>query len=136
MLWCIVNGRRARAAAPTGIAASNIEIEGTSVNATTLHAMFGFDLDLKTQLDFAKSETDKKIKELIALEILFLDECSMIDSDAWQAIAEMLSLADHSRRPDVKSDDGDPFGNISVILFGDFKQLPPGFCFLFEFSLS
>ena len=40
MLWCIVNGKKAKAAAPTGIAASNIEIEGTSVNATTLHAMF------------------------------------------------------------------------------------------------
>ena len=27
MLWCIVNGKKAKAAAPTGIAASNVEIE-------------------------------------------------------------------------------------------------------------
>ncbi len=52
MLWCAVNGKKARAAAPTGIAASNIEIEGTSVSATTLHAMFDFDTELTTKHDF------------------------------------------------------------------------------------
>ena len=84
MLWCIVNGKKARAAAPTGIAASNIEIEGTGVSATTLHAMFDFDTELQTKLDFSKS-ANKKIKGLLELEVLFLDECSMIDVDAWLA---------------------------------------------------
>ena len=27
-LWCIVNGKKAQACAPTGIAAANVEIEG------------------------------------------------------------------------------------------------------------
>eukprot|EP00973_Karenia_brevis_P083504 11582138-Karenia_brevis.AAC.1 len=122
MLWCVVHGKKARAATPTGIAASNIEIEGTSVSATTLHAMFDFDTELTTKLDFAKGRSNKKIKELLELEVLFLDEISMIDSDAWLAMSEMLSLADHSRRPDANAD-GDPFGNIALVLFGDFKQL-------------
>ena len=80
MLWCVINGKKARAAAPTGIAASNIEIEGTSVSATTLHAMFDFDTELTTKLDFAKGESNKKVKELLELDVLFLDEISMIDA--------------------------------------------------------
>jgi hypothetical protein len=124
MLWCIVNGKKARAACPTGIAASNIEIEGVSVSATTLHAMFDFDTDFATKLDFSKGLANKKIKELLELEVLFLDEISMIDAEAWEAMAEMLSLADHSRRPDAPAD-GDRFGNIALVLLGDYKQLPP-----------
>eukprot|EP00973_Karenia_brevis_P005517 750854-Karenia_brevis.AAC.1 len=37
-LWCLVHGKHCKAAAPTGIAAANVEIEGTDVTATTLHA--------------------------------------------------------------------------------------------------
>ena len=39
-LFCIVHGFRCKAAAPTGIAAANIEIPRTDVRATTLHALF------------------------------------------------------------------------------------------------
>ena len=39
-LFCIVHGFRCKAAAPTGIAAANIEISRTDVRATTLHALF------------------------------------------------------------------------------------------------
>jgi len=122
MLWCIVNGKSAKAAAPTGIAASNVEIEGTDVKATTMHAMFDLDTDFVTKLDFAKMD-NKKVKDLMELEVFLLDEVSMIDVDAWSAMVELLSIADHSRRPDQHSSDA--FGSIHVLLFGDFKQLPP-----------
>ena len=47
----------------------------------------------------------------------------MLDIEAWTAICSILSTIDHSRRPDVQ--DSDAFGSLHVILFGDFKQLPP-----------
>lgn len=62
------------------------------------------------------------LQDLLELDVLFLDEVSMIDVDAWAAMSEMLSIADHSRHADGV-DDNDPFGCISVICFGDFKQL-------------
>ena len=30
-LWCIVNGKKAKACAPPGIAAANVEIEGSNL---------------------------------------------------------------------------------------------------------
>ena len=39
-LWCLVNGKNTKAAAPTGIAAANVEIERTLVAATTIHNLF------------------------------------------------------------------------------------------------
>ena len=47
-LWCIVNGLNCKAAAPTGIAAANVEVEGTDVVATTLHALLELDAELQT----------------------------------------------------------------------------------------
>ena len=49
-LWCLVHGKRVKAAAPTGIAAANIEIERTNVRATTIHQMFEFDNEFKTKV--------------------------------------------------------------------------------------
>ena len=73
---CIVHGKKARAAAPTGIAASNVEIEGTNVMAQTLHAMLDLDTDLVTKLDFAKVD-NKKMKDLVEMEVLLLDEAGI-----------------------------------------------------------
>ena len=48
-----------KAAAPTGIAAANIEIEGTSICAATLHSVFDLDSEYKSNLDFSKPSLDK-----------------------------------------------------------------------------
>lgn len=46
-----------------------------------------------------------------------------MDVDCWATIVSLLSTVDHNRRPDTCSDD--PFGEMHLVLFGDFKQLPP-----------
>ena len=117
-LWCIVNDKKCKAAAPTGIAAANVEIEGTDVAATTLHAMFDLDTEFKTKLDFAKLD-HAKVAVLMALQVLLIDEVSMVDVDCYSTIAELLSIVDHSKRP--KAHGADTFGNMHIIFFGDFK---------------
>ena len=102
-------------------AAANVEVEGTDVTATTLHALLELDGELKTKLDLAKLD-HAKVAALMKLQVLLLDEVSMLDIEAWTAICSILSTIDHSRRPGVQ--DSDAFGSLHVIRFGDFKQLP------------
>ena len=47
----------------------------------------------------------------------------MLDEDCWNTITELLSVIDHSRRPAAHT--ADPYGAVHLVLFGDFKQLPP-----------
>ena len=53
-----------------------------------------------------------------------LDEVSMLDVDIWEAMAKILGLADHARHRGFRQG-SDEHGSVHVILFGDFKQLPP-----------
>ncbi len=122
-LWCLLRGLKVTAAAPTGIAAANIDLPGTSVSATTIHNLFEMDGEWHSGLDYAKME-NRKVAALMAMDVLLLDEVSMMDVDCWKSIAELLSLIDHNKRPEVVGG-GDAFGPLHVILFGDFKQLPP-----------
>ena len=67
------------------------------------------------------------VQSVMELEVLFVDAVSMIDDDCWSVISELCSVIDHSKRPHARS--ADAFGNIHVLLFGDFKQLPPALLF-------
>ena len=52
----------------------------------------------------------------------------MMDVDVFQSIVGVLSLADDARRGGVARRNGEPtdaLGEMSLQLFGDFKQLPP-----------
>ena len=122
-LWCLLNGKRCKAAAPTGIASANVALEGTDVRACTLHNMFDFDGEMKTSLDFAKL-SHPKVAELMAMEVFLGDEISMLDAACWSSVEEVLSIIDHSKRPTASKEES-RFGQLHVLLFGDFKQLPP-----------
>ena len=67
------------------VAAANIEEPGTIVSASTLHNTFGFDGEYETKLDFSKT-TDQKVAELIALQLLLIDEVSMLDIDIYARV--------------------------------------------------
>ena len=113
---------KVRACAPTGIAAANIDLDGTDVGAETIHSLFHLDGEMTSKLDFAKLD-DPKVATLLATQVLLIDEYSMIDEPAWNTIASLLSMIDHSRRPnDTKAS---TLGNMHILLFGDLKQLPP-----------
>ena len=119
-LWAILQGINVVAAAPTGIAAANIEVEGTEIAAMTLHNVFDLRNDMKTGLDLS-ALTHPKVKKLHAMQLLLLDEVSMIDVDLCQGIQEVCSMVDHNKRPQA-DEDADCWGQIHVVFFGDFKQ--------------
>jgi hypothetical protein len=121
-LWCLVNRKDVCPAAPTGIAATNVEIHGTTLAATTAHYLFGFDQDLKSDLDLAKI-SDGKVRKLRCMDVFMLDEASMMDVDLWDAIAGMLrALAALQVSRGYSRDD---YGSTHIILSMDLKQLPP-----------
>ncbi len=90
-LWCILNDKRCKAAAPTGIASANIAVEGADVRASTIHNLFDFDGDMKTGLDFAKL-SHPKVAELMLMEVLLVDEFSMLDTACWSSVEEAPNL--------------------------------------------
>ena len=77
---------------------------------------------MTTKLDFAKVD-DPKVAALLSMQVLLIDEFSMLDEPAWNTIARLLSMIDHSRRPNDSN--AAALGNVHILLFGDFKQLPP-----------
>ena len=90
-LWCILNDNRCKAAAPTGIASANIAVEGADVRASTIHNLFDFDGEMKTGLDFAKL-SHPKVAELMIMEVLLVDEFSMLDTVCWSSVEEAPAL--------------------------------------------
>jgi hypothetical protein len=68
-LWCVVHGMNCLAAAPTGIAAANIEVDGTDICAATLHSVFDFDGKYESKLDFTKP-TDK-VAAILRMKAVF-----------------------------------------------------------------
>jgi len=77
--------------------------------------MLDLDCELRTKLDFAKPG-HPKVAALLALEILFIDEVSMIDVECWRALSTILAAASHAKQPDARA--ADDFGEIHMILFG------------------
>lgn len=93
--------------APTGLAAVN-------VGGQTIHSFFTLPPKLITP-DLIRSSRNARI--IRKLELLVIDEISMVRADLMDAIDK--SLRKTRGQPDV------PFGGVQMVMFGDLHQLPP-----------
>lgn len=92
--------------APTGVAALN-------VRGQTIHSFFSF-----PPRPLQRSEIKKRRyrKLYTAMEVLIIDEISMVRAD-------MLDAIDYFLR--INRENPMPFGGVQVVFFGDLFQLPP-----------
>lgn len=91
--------------APTGVAALN-------VGAQTIHSFFR----LKPAFVDVKALKPASSRVLKELELLIIDEISMVRADIFEGIDHSLKLARKNNKP---------FGGVQVCLIGDLFQLPP-----------
>lgn len=104
--------------ATTGCAAINI-------NGTTIHSFFGLkpNQNIKKHTEELIKRKNATYKKLYNLEILIIDEVSMLDNILCDEISFILKTIKQNEKE---------FGGIQVIFVGDFFQLPPvsnTFCF-------
>lgn len=91
--------------APTGVAALN-------VGGQTIHSFFGFKPDVT--VNSVTKVRDASILE--GLDILVIDEISMVRADLFDCIEKSLRI---NRKNNA------PFGGVQVVVIGDLNQLPP-----------
>ena len=96
------------------------------IGGQTLHSFLGLGLGTGSVKEILGNilKNKKKHENILKLDVLIIDEISMIDRDLFDKISEVLSI--------IKSCDA-CFGNIQLILVGDFCQLAPvkgKYCFL------
>ena len=118
--WSVSQRMNVGLTATTGLAAYLIR-------GRTIHSFLGIGLGTKSPSILASQNKNRApllYKKLCSLDMLIIDEASMLDSKLLQTISEYLS--------EVRGI-SQPFGGIQLVLCGDFCQLPPvqgEFCFL------
>lgn len=93
--------------APTGVAALNVK-------GQTIHSFFGFHPKIEKSL-VRKAHTDN-LDFFKKLEVIIIDEISMVRADLLDCVDKALRLNRNSRKP---------FGGVQMIFIGDLFQLPP-----------
>ena len=96
------------------------------IGGQTLHSFLGLGLGTGSVKEILNNilKNKKKYESILNLDVLIIDEISMIDKELFEKISIILSI--------IKSNDI-YFGNIQLILVGDFCQLAPvkgKYCFL------
>jgi ATP-dependent DNA helicase PIF1 len=105
------------------------------INGRTLHSTLGIGLAKGTPNELLKRlfKMEGAYSLLMSLEVLIIDEVSMLNDILFDKIFELLKLVKRNNKP---------FGGIQVILVGDMSQLPPvegSFCFKslnFDFNVK
>ena len=96
--------------APTGVAALN-------VGGVTIHSLFGFPFGILGEQDIARHLNRRTREVLTALDVLVIDEISMVNADLMDAISKSMGIARGRRKI--------PFGGAQLVMFGDPYQLSP-----------
>ena len=114
LLQTFVNNTSKRVAivAPTGIAAINVE-------GQTIHSFFALNTSIQAAYDqnvVFKGLSGKRKLILSKLDVLIIDEISMVRVDVMDMIDAKLKAARNNNLP---------FGGCQIITFGDLYQLPP-----------
>jgi predicted transcriptional regulator/GTPase SAR1 family protein len=105
--------KRLAIVAPTGVAAINAK-------GMTIHSLF--QLPFGAFLPGVKNESNQrkfsgqKIKLIKSLDLLIIDEISMVRADLLDAIDEVLRKYKNPTKP---------FGGVQLLMIGDLHQLPP-----------
>ncbi|PIR42287.1 AAA family ATPase [candidate division WWE3 bacterium CG_4_9_14_0_2_um_filter_35_11] len=100
-----VTNRNFAVLAPTGVAALN-------VSGQTIHSFFGFKPDVT--INSVKKVRDASVLE--GLDILIIDEISMVRADLFDCMEKALRI---NRKSNL------PFGGVQIVVIGDLNQLPP-----------
>lgn len=96
--------------APTGVAALN-------VGGVTIHSLFGFPLGILGNEDIGR-HMNRRTREILAnIDMLVIDEVSMVNADIMDTISRALGIARGKRKL--------PFGGCQIVMFGDPYQLAP-----------
>ncbi|MBL7826951.1 MAG: AAA family ATPase [Saprospiraceae bacterium] len=96
--------------APTGVAALNVQ-------GQTIHSFFGFPPRIITPAEASRKTSRKDLLRLYkSLQVLVIDEISMVRADMLDGIDKFLRVNRENFRP---------FGGVQLVVFGDLFQLPP-----------
>ncbi len=96
--------------APTGVAALN-------VGGVTIHSLFGFPFGILGTEDIGR-HLNRRIREVLsAIDMLVIDEVSMVNADLMDTMSRAMGIARGKRKL--------PFGGAQVVMFGDPYQLAP-----------
>ena len=97
---------------------NNIQINGNNVNVKTIHSFSGIALCKGENEIIINNAVNNSFlsKRWRQVKVLIIDEVSMMSCKIFNVIE---TIARKTRRNDK------PFGNIQIILLGDFLQLPP-----------
>ncbi|QJD81377.1 AAA family ATPase [Spirosoma rhododendri] len=104
-------GKRMVVVAPTGVAAIN-------AGGVTIHSLFQLPFGPLVPGSAARENNinREKIKIFRTLDLLVIDEISMVRADVLDGIDEVLRRYRHR---------SEPFGGVQLLLIGDMQQLPP-----------
>lgn len=107
--------KRMAVVAPTGVAAIN-------AGGMTIHSLFQLPLGIhlpgveRNEKNHERRFSRRKARLIRSLDLLVIDEISMVRADMLDAVDEVLRrFRDHRR----------PFGGVQLLMIGDLYQLPP-----------